>query len=495
MKKLLSLLCSITIVLTACVSFQYNDTGKFHDTDGGFRKTRTTTEETTSKTTTQPIVTTPAPENNGGRNKPTNGGKQFTIAHWNDSEIPTLLAAFIGKADKISGSDSQEALRLISGEKTSTGADINFLRIDAYANDAQATIFNLLAGGEEIDMYATEADYIRNFTDNDNLSAYMYDLGFSDTSWKDAFPYVQTVGRNKDGSLKGISWNACPGGYAYRTDLAEKYLGVTSPQAMQEKVSNWDNMEQTATFLKTVSKGKITIAASIGGLSQAYTSGNGSFTEKGWQATFTDGYNLNALRFLELIKNWSSLGYVRPTQQWTNEWYKQGQEGTTMGYFVSTWGFDTILQNMLFSTMPTTPTTWNVVMGPRAFFWGGTWLCVNPKTDNAEDCHDFIEAISINETTMSEIAQYKGDFVNNKKVMSKTFVHPNSLGDQNWSPVLAEVAEKRIYYAYQYVSAEDAKVTSQFVQAVYDYAVGIYPDISDAYDSFIEKAKEIYSWQ
>jgi hypothetical protein len=49
---------------------------------------------------------------------------------------------------------------------------------------------------------------------------------------------------------------------------------VTSPEEMQEKISDWDKFENTAQELYNNTKGRVQIAATIGGMWQALSAVN-----------------------------------------------------------------------------------------------------------------------------------------------------------------------------------------------------------------------------
>lgn len=49
-----------------------------------------------------------------------------------------------------------------------------------------------------------------------------------------------------DGKLKGMCWQATPGCFIYRTDIAEEVLGTSDPAKVQEYVKDWDTFLDTA---------------------------------------------------------------------------------------------------------------------------------------------------------------------------------------------------------------------------------------------------------
>lgn len=44
----------------------------------------------------------------------------------------------------------------------------------------------------------------------------------------------------------------------------------------------------------------------------------------------------------------------------------------------------------------------NVCQGPAPYFWGGTWIVVNPATDNAEEAQSFIKTFTVDADQIKE---------------------------------------------------------------------------------------------
>lgn len=505
-------------MLSACASFRYKETGTYVSSDGNLKRQTTTVTQVTSDgteditktqeldpTVSEVLTTKNVPTGGlsagGGNNLSfgemtlADGGENFTVVSWNNTDMPALLNAWIGNDDGVS-LDYMYNVERLDGARTPNGVPINFVNLECGSFDAKQAYDNMLAGGEDIDIYCVEPDYLREYADYDTKSAPMSSLGFSDDMWSDSFEYVQNIGRNGNGELRAISWQACPGGYAYRTDMAESYLGVTSPEEMQTLVCDWGTMEQTAAKVYEASSGQTAMAATVAGMGLAAGSYNGSFTENGWIFEGTlNAYDNKALSFLEMAKHWTDSGYVTSAYQWGDEWYRLGVENKTMGYFVATWGFDIILGGDYY-TDPTGASTaipptqqWAVVQGPSLFYWGGTWMLVNSRTDNGTDCRDFIAATTLDTETMTLIAESRGDFVNNKTIVQTTYNQPKSLGGQDYFPVLADVASK-IDIDYTKVSPYDSTISSEFMVAVSDYAYGLIETSDKTVESFMDRVAE-----
>ena len=303
--------------------------------------------------------------------------------------------------------------------------------------DASTKYATYLNSGDDVDLFVAEAGWILNYINDDSFSAPLSDLGITADDYKDAYQYTVEIGTDNNGVLKGASWQAAAGGYAYNADLAEQYLGVTSPEEMQAKIDSWDKFEATAAELKEASDGKVTIAATIGGLWQAFSTAK--------NAAWVDGTTIKtdvAKEFTDMVKGYVANGYVDPTvDQWSTDWTNVGLNGETLGYFYSTWCLG---EGAQLEQNGGNAGNWRIVLGPQTFFWGGSWLCVSPNCNTADQAADFIRQFTVNADTMEEYALYSGDFVNNKVAMDKIVAEGSNsnalLGGQDQFAVLADVA-------------------------------------------------------
>lgn len=53
-----------------------------------------------------------------------------------------------------------------------------------------------------------------------------------------------------DGKMKALTWQATPGCFLYRTDIAKEVLGTSDPEAVQKAVEDWDKFFQLADKMK-----------------------------------------------------------------------------------------------------------------------------------------------------------------------------------------------------------------------------------------------------
>lgn len=104
------------------------------------------------------------------------------------------------------------------------------------------------------DVFTLEAEFVKHYVQSD-ITGDLSDIGFSEDELSTEFPVVTQIGQNTVGVQKGLSWEASVGVLFYRASLAEKYLGITSPEEMQTRVNDWDSFLETAEELNEQSEG------------------------------------------------------------------------------------------------------------------------------------------------------------------------------------------------------------------------------------------------
>lgn len=353
-------------------------------------------------------------------------GADLTIIAWNTNDLANMFEQYVG--DKSGGTDAN-------------GVNVTYNLVGSSGTEAMEQYTTYFDGGEDCDLYAAEAGWILEYITDSNYASPLSEIGLDTADYTNAYQYTLDTA-TVDGTLMGATWQAAPGGYVYRTDLAESYLGVTSPEEMQAKISDWDSFWATAEEVKTASDGKTRMAATAAGVWQAYSTA----MNKTWVGS--DGVldTTGCEDYATMIKNAIDNGYVDETEQWGDAWFAEGQDDSTFGYFFSTWCLTSgaQLEQASGGENGATYGLWNIVEGPADYFWGGTWLVVSPSCDNVTAAHDFVKYFTVDTDAMQEYAETYGDFVNNKEAMdavaSGDYSNP-ALGGQNQFAVLKDVAD------------------------------------------------------
>ena len=317
---------------------------------------------------------------------------------------------------------------------------------------------------EAPDIFTLEAAFVKHYVESD-FTGDLKDIGFTDDELAVAFPVMAQIGQNSNGIQKGLSWQSTPGVLMYRASLAEKYLGVKSPEEMQEKVKDWDTFLETAEELKTASEGACKMVCGSGDIWNAYQYQR----SQGWVVDGKLNIDDELLDFEELCKTLEQDDLTQKAGAWGETWFA-GMQGVneTLCYFLPTWGLHYTLKpncgqgtndKMSEEELATynlengngTYGDWRITDGPVAYSWGGTWMGINAaKAAVASEAkktvmHDLIYNFSLNEKTLEQYAKDTGDFVGNIKTMEKIAEESSPdpfLGGQNSKAAFVSAASK-----------------------------------------------------
>lgn len=408
-------------------------------------------------------------------------------------EVGAVTLATGGDNFVVSSWNADDAEAMISQWEATTGKKATFDNLACAGGEASEKFNNKFQAGDDLDLYFVEADWALMFINDDEKTAPLESLGFTDANFADIYAYTDEIGKSSSGVRKGVSWQAAAGGFAYRTDLAEQYLGVKSPEEMQAKVGDWDSFKAAAKTVSEQSGGKTALADTLGGLWQVFAAGR---TQPWVDSNNTLQIDDSCKEFADLAKELWDEGAVMQVDQWSPDWLPAGQTDSVMGYFVSTWGFgDTILCGAAGGEGGATYGKWNVCVGPQEYFWGGTWMVVNPKTDNGEECQSFIKTFTVDDASIKEYALNKPEYCNNMTVMADIVANPdykdtyvlNNLGGQNYFEVLDQSVKGVNLNGL--ITPYDATIKSKFLETVKEsYVKG-----GKSWDETVEDFKDAVS--
>ena len=399
-----------------------------------------------------------------------------------DSDVLTILS-WDGN------SDSANMLKLFLQEKGYSEDKVKIVGTGADGEGARDGHKQYLAGKGDADLIICDADWIATYMNDDSLTKPVSEIGLNRSDFTEAFDYTLDWGTNEKGEFMAPTFQATPGGFVYRADLAKQYLGVNSPEEMQEKVKDWDTFQATAAELYAASGNKTSLAATEGGLWQVF----GANRTKAW--VVGDKLEMDtAEQFYDIAKTMKDNKYLADVPQWEAPWYAAFKDGTALGDFVPTWGLtqsDTsILYN--FTGGPDTDIAKNTAIceGPSGWFWGGSYICVAKKCNSPELAKEFLEFFCKNADSMKKYAEMTGDYVNNKTVMSDLAVSNPMLGGQNHFEVLTKVLNK--LDLSNKVTKYDSVIKAAFNESVDAYLKGT-KDKDGAIRQFKEAVVKAYS--
>ncbi|WZL82000.1 carbohydrate ABC transporter substrate-binding protein [Vallitaleaceae bacterium 9-2] len=367
---------------------------------------------------------------------------------------------------------------------------------NAYQNKLDQDLLNQENADEPIDIFLIEADYALKYVDSEYTLDVIEDIGLTKEELADQYTYTQDIATDADGKLKGVTWQATPGLFAYRRSIAKEVLGTDEVQAVQQHLSDWDKFDEVAQMASE--KGY----KMLSGYDDAYRTFSNNVVAP-W--VDTDGKIViddNLMRWVDQTKEYTEKGYNNQTSLWSDGWAAdQGPDGDVFGFFYSTWGINfTLLGNAL-----ATPESeggklevgngifgdWAVTEGPESYYWGGTWICAAKGTDNVSLVREVMRTLTADAATMKQITEDTQDYTNNEVAMmelANSDFQSDFLGGQNHIALFAAAAPR---IDMSNISKYDQGLNEEFQEAFKDYFDGAVTK-DEALDNFYTAAIEKY---
>jgi len=364
------------------------------------------------------------------QNKPE--GKVLNIACWNDEFKNRFTDYFVSKG-------------LLPAD-----VQINWIKVanenGVYQNMLDELLIkqNDMPQDQKLDLFLVEADYALKYVDTPYTLDVIKDIGLTEEDLSNQYQYTKDIMTTKDGSLKGVSWQACPGGFIYRRTIAKEVLGEDDPKIVQQALRTWERFDDTAEKVKE--KGYFMLS----GYDDAFRVFSGNISEPLVKDNVIN-ISPSIQRWINQTKKYTEKGYNNKANLWSDESKRgAGPDGKVFGYFGPAWFIDYCLcdASLQYPNAPKekgngTYGDWAFCKGPKAFSWGGTWICAANGTDNIKLIHDIMYTLTCKQDVMETIAKETGDFTNNENAMKKiadSDYHNAFLGGQNHIQLFLENA-------------------------------------------------------
>ncbi len=368
------------------------------------------------------------------------GGKKLNIYVWND-EFINRFSDYYPDYDKDS--------------KKIGDVEVNFIQNANEGGVYQKKLDEALGKQEsadaddKVDIFLCEMDYVNKYTGTE-MAVDVKSLGITDDDMSNMYDYTKQAATDKDGVLRGVSWQGCPGGFVYRRSYAKDIFGTDDPEEIQEKLSDWDKFDAAAKTVKEKSGGKIAMLA-------GYDDACRVFTNNVSQKFVSDDKKLqldpSVETWIDKTKEYTDNGYNKKSSLWQKDWTAgMGKDGNVFGYFMPAWGISFSLADGSGSkkdkdgnyTGGGSYGDWAVCTGPQSFNWGGSFICGAKGTDNAALVKDIMLKLCCDSDIMYNISKDTQDFVNNKATNKKLVedkVTSDFLGGQSLVEALGKAAE------------------------------------------------------
>ena len=299
------------------------------------------------------------------------------------------------------------------------------------------------AADEKIDIFLIEADYALKYVDSPFTLDVRADIGLTDEQLAGQYKYTQDIA-TADGVLKGVTWQATPGLFAYRRSIAKDVLGTDDPAEVQAALSDWDKFDAVAE--QAAAKGY----KMLSGYDDSFRTFSNNVSAP-WVDGTTVKVDANIMKWVEQTKLYTEKGYNNKSSLWNDVWAAdQGPDGKVFGFFYSTWGINfTLLGNSLADSNAPAEVGNGifgdsaVCEGPQPYYWGGTWICAAAGTDNAETIKDVMAKLTCDKDIALAITTDTQDYTNNVEAMDELASSDYAsafLGGQNHIALFAKAA-------------------------------------------------------
>lgn len=377
------------------------------------------------------------------------------------------------------------------------GVDVNFIVV---TNDYSAYQTNLdealteqdkAIDDDKVDIFLIEADYASKYVKSDYTLDVVKDVGLEKEDLSQQYKYTKDIVSDND-SLKGVSWQATPGLFAYRRSIAKKVLGTDEPNKVQEKLKDWNSFDKVAQQMNTAGY------KMLSGYDDAFRTFSNNMSGP-WVDNNKIRIDDSMRRWVKQTKAYTDKNYNNKTTLWSPGWSKdQGPEGKVFGFFYSTWGINFTLKGNSLADKDAKAEKGNgiygdyaVCEGPQPYYWGGTWICAANGSDNIPFIRDLMYRLTCDSDTMKKITMDTLDYTNNQKAMEEIADSDYSsdfLGGQNHIALFAEAAKK---IDMSNITEYDSGLNEKFQSAMHDYFDGKV-DYDTALDNFYGEIKKRY---
>lgn len=420
------------------------------------------------------------------------GGKVLNIWCWNE-EFQSRFNDYYPEVKEIAEDKSTTTLN----DGTVVKWTINPNENNNYQDKLDAALLNQESTAEDdrIDIFLIEADYALKYVDSD-YTVNVAELGLTEEEMANQYQYTKDIVTDSNGAVKGTTWQATPGLFAYRRSIAKDVLGTDDPTEVQAALSDWDKFNEVAQ--QAAAKGY----KMLSGYDDSYRTFSNNVSAP-WVDGTTVVVDQNIMNWVDQTKTFTENGYNNKTSLWDDGWAAdQGPKGKVFGFFYSTWGINfTLLGNSL-----ETPEEeggklevgngiygdYAVCEGPQSYYWGGTWICAATGTDNASLIKDVMYQLTCNEEIDKQITLDTQDYTNNIPAMESLAADPDFgsdfLGGQNHIALFAEAAKK---IDMSNAGPYDQGCNEKFQAAFKDYFDGNI-DMDAAKANFETAIKEMY---
>ncbi|MCD8075868.1 MAG: twin-arginine translocation signal domain-containing protein [Lachnospiraceae bacterium] len=365
----------------------------------------------------------------------------FVVWGWND-DIKTILDTVFAEAYP----DEYSRIVFVN----TGGSDYYQTKLDAVLEDPSNELYP--------DLMGLEVDYVQKYTNSDWLLN-VADIGITDEDMANMYQYNVDLGSDYDGNVKALFWQATPGCYAVRADLAATYLGTTDPDEIAAKFADLDTILETAREVNEASGGTCKLFSGYDEIKRSLmNSREVGFYDENDVITLDE----NITTYLETAKTLYDEELTYNTSQWSADWYaNMDGDGTESNAALAYFGCPWFVYWSLSST-------WKgqtiLVPAQEQCFWGGTGLAATTGCSDTELAALIMQYLACNTEGMVAINAQNSDYVNNTEAIAQ-IIESGASADGN-GYMYTDAGQNFIEFFYDKADAIDASTVTAEDQTI-----------------------------
>ena len=317
----------------------------------------------------------------------TEGMKKIYIYSY-DNDLKTAIQNTIN--------DNQELYKLV---------EFVDLKTDSNGKEYRSAIDKALKNSDKYpSLFAADMSSARYWSEDSTKTAALASIGITGNMYSNAYDYTKDFG-TYNGELRAVTWQATPGAFVYRRDIAKKVFGVSEPEDVQKLVKDWDSFFAAAEKLK---KAGYPIVLGPDDIKYAVLAGK----KNQWITSLSDGsakltLDQSVTDYLEYSKKLYNGYYTNNKKLWSIGWDDSIKKDDVFGCFVTTDTFNKVYSSKAFGQ-------WGVCKGPSPYVCGGDYVMVGKNTSNPELCEFIIYELCCDQEYMYDLTCSSYGFTNNK---------------------------------------------------------------------------------
>ena len=394
MKKLIALLLAAVMVFALCACGSSADSGKLDEILAAVEDLEASVAALAENGSAAAPAEAPAPA--AEAETTASSGEKFYIWAWN-TDFVTILDEVL---PEVLTAEELDRIEFVNQGDSGTYQDA----IDGLLADS--------SNEQYPDIILLEVGYVQKYVQSGALTS-LADLGISAGDMANMYDYNISLGTDAaTGETYAAFWQATPGAWQIRADLAEKYLGTTDPDELQAMLGTWEDVVAVSEKVSADSDGMVKLLSGPDDLKYVFCNGA---RDSAW-------YDENDVITIDpAIEEYLALagdlaGLTFDVNMWSDEWagLKDGDGESSEAVIAFTgcpWYSYWCLTD-----------TWNdntiLIQGPQAYYWGGTGLAATEGCSDPALAAKIIKAVTCDADTMVKINTANGDYVNNAEAIA-----------------------------------------------------------------------------